>query len=196
MRAMQRLALLFVCLAACGSSKAPAEPTPVTITVPPAAAPAGDKLVGVYTADIDRAANPCNDFYEFSNGAWRKANPIPASMTRWSRRWKAGEESKERLKDILDQVSARRDWKPGSVEQLIGDFYGACMDEAAVDAAGAKPLAPMRAEIAKLVDKAGLAAMIIKLHHQRIAVPFAVDSQSDLHEPTNVVAVVGASGLG
>jgi endothelin-converting enzyme/putative endopeptidase len=201
MRAMQRFFVLFAFVAAaCGSSHSAVEPAPVATTpataAPVPAGPAGTKLVGVYTDDIDRSANPCDDFYEFSNGAWRKANPIPASMTRWSRRWKAGEESKERLKDILDQVSARRDWKPGSVEQLIGDFYGACMDEAAVDAAGAKPLEPMRAEIAKIKDKAGLAAMIVKLHHQRIAVPFAVDAQSDLHDPTNVVAVVGASGLG
>jgi len=196
---MQRFALLFVSLvAACGSAHSSADSTVVASTSPHAvtAPPTSEKLVGVYAEDIDRSADPCNDFYEFSNGAWRKANPIPASMTRWSRRWKAGEDSKERLKDILDQVSAKKDWKQGSVEQLIGDFYGACTDEAAVDAAGAKPLEPMRAEIAKIKDKAGVAAMIAKLHHQRISAPFAVGSQSDLHEPTKVVAVVGAAGLG
>ena len=200
---MQRLLVLFVLgAAACGSSHSAVEPAPVATTTssepatPPSTAPASSKLVGVYTEDVDRSANPCEDFYEFSNGTWRKNNPIPASMTRWSRRWKAGEDSKERLKDILDTVSAKHDWKPGSVEQLIGDFYGACTDEAAVDAAGAKPLEPMRAEIAKIKDKAALAAMIAKLHRQRIEVPFALDSQSDLHDPTRVVAVVGASGLG
>jgi endothelin-converting enzyme/putative endopeptidase len=204
MRAMQRLLVLFAFVAtACGSSHSAVEPAPVTTTPstapaapPPSSASTGGKLVGVYSEDVDRAANPCDDFYEFSNGAWRQANPIPASMTRWSRRWKAGEDSKERLKDILVQVSAKRDWKKGSVEQLIGDFYGACTDEAAVDAAGAKPLAPMRGEIAKIVDKAGVAAMIAKLHHQQIGSPFAVGSSPDLHDPTDVVADVGASGLG
>ena len=53
---------------------------------------------GVWSADIDRTVEPCDDFFEFANGAWRAANPIPASMTRWSRRWEAGESTKEQLK--------------------------------------------------------------------------------------------------
>ena len=78
---------------------------------------------GIETADLDRGVEACTDFYQFANGAWRAANPIPASMTRWSRRWQAGEAAKERLKGILDEVSASRSWAPGSVEQLIGDHY-------------------------------------------------------------------------
>ncbi|HKE30910.1 MAG TPA: hypothetical protein VKD65_04235, partial [Candidatus Angelobacter sp.] len=79
---------------------------------------------GVQVSDIDRTADPCADFYQYANGAWRAANPIPASMSRWSRRWAAGELSKDQLKTILDDVSSKRDWPRSSVEQLIGDFYG------------------------------------------------------------------------
>ncbi len=176
---------IVIALVACGSAK----PTP-----PPPKPQAA--LSGVYAEDIDRAADPCNDFYEFSNGAWRKANPIPAAMTRWSRRWEAGETSKDRLKDILEQVSAKHDWKPGSVEQLIGDYYGSCMDHVAADVAGAKPLAPMLAQIAAIKDKAGVAAMITTLQAEGIAAPFGFGSQTDLHTPTDVVATVSAAGLG
>ena len=42
-------------------------------------------LHGIDPADLDRKAAPCDDFYEFANGTWRANNPIPASMTRWSR---------------------------------------------------------------------------------------------------------------
>jgi hypothetical protein len=48
-------------------------------------------------------------------------------MDRWTRRWKAGEEAKDQLKVILDDVSSPLDWPKGSVEQLIGDYYGFCM---------------------------------------------------------------------
>ena len=41
-------------------------------------------------ADLNRSVAPCDDFYEFANGAWRAANPIPAAMPRWSRRWDQG----------------------------------------------------------------------------------------------------------
>ena len=41
---------------------------------------------GVQVGDIDTSVAPCTDFFEYANGAWRKANPIPPSMVRWSRR--------------------------------------------------------------------------------------------------------------
>ncbi|MGA2375951.1 MAG: hypothetical protein ABSF72_10555 [Candidatus Sulfotelmatobacter sp.] len=63
-------------------------------------------LHGIDLTDLDRKADPCNDFYEFANGTWRASHPIPASMTRWSKRWAAGESSKDKLKEILDTAAA------------------------------------------------------------------------------------------
>ena len=47
---------------------------------------------GVYVSDMDRTADPCNDFFDYANGTWRKENPIPAYMDRWSRRWKQAQQ--------------------------------------------------------------------------------------------------------
>ncbi|MCU1238427.1 MAG: peptidase family protein [Candidatus Solibacter sp.] len=91
---------------------------------------------GIEPGDINRDADPCTDFYDFANGAWRARNPIPPAMQRWSRRWAAGESSKDRLKEILDDVAAKPGQPAGSVRQEIGDFYGACMDERAINRAG------------------------------------------------------------
>src|ERR1041384_4333607 len=118
---------------------------------------------GVYTSDLDRAADPCNDFFEFSNGAWRKANPIPASMVRWSRRWESGETAKDGLKGILEEVSARTDWPAKSVEQLIGDFYGGCMDQARIDQRGIDPIKPLLAEIDKLREPADVGRVFARV---------------------------------
>src|SRR5512140_1275196 len=74
---------------------------------------------GIEAGDIDRNARPCTDFHQYANGAWRAANPIPPSMGSWSRRWQAGEQNKDQLKTILDDLSKRKDWPKGSVEQLI-----------------------------------------------------------------------------
>src|ERR1043165_6579924 len=80
-------------------------------------------LHGIATADLDRKAEPCTDFFEFANGAWRAANPIPASMTRWSRRWQAGDNAKGNLKEILDALPKEN--PKGSVEPQLADYYGA-----------------------------------------------------------------------
>jgi putative endopeptidase len=160
-----------------------------------ALAPSGPRR-GIEPADINRAVDPCADFYDFANGAWRAANPIPASMPRWSRRWAAGEASKDRLKEILDEASAEKDRPRGSVERLIGDFYGACMDEARANSLGVKPLAPLLAEIGGMKNTADVRVAISRLHWIAVRVPFALYGDSDNHNPTDVIAQIVAGGLG
>src|SRR5262245_35923180 len=159
-----------------------------------AAQTAGQK--GVQPGDIDRTADPCTDFFQFANGKWRAENPIPPSLVRWSRRWQAGEEAKEQLKNILDDVSRRTDWPRGSVEQLIGDYYGSCMDEARVNKLGGDPARPMLAEIDAMKRPADLQRMVRRLHELSIFVPFGLVSSPDNHNPTQVIANLFASGLG
>ena len=155
-----------------------------------------DQPRGVYASDMDRSADPCVDFYDYANGAWRAANPIPASMTRWSRRWAAGETAKDQLKTILEEVSARKGWKKGSIEQQISDYYGACMDQARIDALGAAPIKPLLADIDAMKGPADVQKMIARLHEQDIFVPFGLAGRPDNHNPTQVIADLFAAGLG
>src|SRR3954465_297295 len=104
-------------------------------------------LRGPELSDMNRSVDPCVDFYEFANGRWRSENPIPPAMARWSRRWAAGESAKGRLHEILNQAAPPPSVPKGAVDQLIGDFYGACPDEARINELGVKPLAPLLEEI-------------------------------------------------
>jgi putative endopeptidase len=151
---------------------------------------------GVEAGDLDRSVAPCADFYEFANGGWRAANPIPPTMVRWSRRWAAGEEAKDQLNAILSQVSATATWPKGSVEQLIGDHYASCMDEARAEALGTEPIRPLLAEIDGVTDMAAVQKVIFRLHELAIPVPFGLTAASDNQNPSQVLADVVASGLG
>ena len=164
----------------------------VACTHAPNPAPPPEQQRGIETGDLDRKADPCNDFYDFANGSWRAQNPIPPSLSRWSRRWQAGEENKGRLRDILEEVSAKK-WPEHTVEQLVGDYYASCMDEARIDAAGIKPLQPLLAEID---SRQSPQAMLLELHDIGVHAPFGVVSQPDLHQPSRTVVEVFASGLG
>ncbi len=153
-------------------------------------------LRGIETADLDRKADPCTDFFQFSNGTWRAEHPIPASMDRWSRRWEAGEINKDQLRMILDDVSSQPGQTAGTPAQLTGDFYAACTNQKAIDQAGIKPLEPLMAKVNAIQDRAGVVAAIIELHSLGIQVPFGLSGSSDLHDPRYVIAHVGAGGLG
>jgi putative endopeptidase len=168
----------------------------VVLAIAPAALAAEPALRGIETADLDRSVEPCTDFFQFANGEWRKQNPIPPSMVRWSRRWAAGELAKNQLKDLLEEISARRSWAPGSVEQLIGDHYGSCMDEARIDAQGITPLQPLLAEIDAVKDGSGVQRMIARLQEVNITAPFGVTASPDNHDPSQVIADIYADGLG
>ncbi|HEX8154441.1 MAG TPA: M13 family metallopeptidase, partial [Thermoanaerobaculia bacterium] len=150
---------------------------------------------GVFLEDIDKTANACTNFFDYANGAWRAANPIPASMQRWSRRWAAGEQSKEQLRAILDDLSQRRDWPKGSINQQITDLYGSCMDVARINARGADPIKPYLAAIDAAKTKSELQQVIAKLHAVGGGAPFRVAATPDQHDPSTVIASVFASGL-
>jgi len=172
-----------------------ASPSPVAQRATPTASPAPVQR-GIEVSDIDPKQDPCTDFFEYSNGAWRAANPIPPSMRWWSRRWAAGEANKDQLKAILDQASRREDWPAGSVEQLIGDYYASCMDEDRVNRIGLSAIAPLLDEIHRIKGRADIQRMIIKLDEIAVSVPFALVDAQDFHEPTQVIARLAARGLG
>jgi putative endopeptidase len=117
-------------------------------------------------------------------------------MVRWSRRFEAGEKNKNQLQGILEELSQRDDYRKGSVDQQITDFYGACMDADARNRAGVKPIAPLLAEIDRMKSRAALGPMLIRLHGIGVSVPFGVGGRPDNHNPNEVIANVGAGGLG
>src|SRR6185436_20145684 len=151
---------------------------------------------GIEVGDLNRSVDPCTDFFEYANGTWRASNPIPAYMDRWSRRWASGELNKDQLHEILDQVSTRQDYPAGTPEQLIGDTYAACMDQAQIDKLGVAPAQPMLRDIEGMKTRADLQRIIERFHALGLFAPFGMTGSPDNHEPTRVIADVFASGLG
>ncbi len=151
---------------------------------------------GIDPGDINRKGAACTDFFDYANGAWRAAHTIPDYMDRWSKRWESGEINKEHVRDILAEVSKKTDWPKGGAEQLSGDFYAACMDETHVDAQGIKPVQPLLDEVRAIESRSDLQHTIEHLHDIGITAPFGVFAAQDPHNPTQVIAYLGAGGLG
>ncbi|WP_263411053.1 M13 family metallopeptidase [Terriglobus tenax] len=150
---------------------------------------------GARVQDIDKSLSPCDDFDNYANGQWRKQNAMPAIQTSWALRTVTQEETTAKLRGLLDEASSKKQ-TTGSTEQLIGDFYGSCMDEAAVNAAGLKPLQPTLAKIDALQDARAVQAEMIELMKVGIHAPLNISSSQDPHAPLNTIADISLRGLG
>lgn len=114
-------------------------------------------------ASLDPTTHACDDFYQYACGGWLKSTPLPADKPVWSRSFSTiRDRNVETLHNILEKAAKEptagdADWAK------IGAFYGSCMDEAAVEAAGAGALQPLAADIAKVKDVKGFMAMAGRL---------------------------------
>src|SRR5262249_47899848 len=96
-------------------------------------------------AALDKTADPCVDFYQFACGGWVKNNPIPSDQAIWSRFGELAERNREELRGILEAAAKAGNRTPD--EQKIGDYYAACMDEAAIEKKGIAVLKPIFGQI-------------------------------------------------
>src|SRR6266700_382166 len=109
-------------------------------------------LKGLDTALIDKSVDPCSDFYQYSCGGWLKQNPIPADQAAYGRGTELAEQNRLVLKDILEKAAAQQTGR-AAVQQKIGDFYSACMDESAIERKGASALKPEWSVLQRLSPK-------------------------------------------
>ena len=143
---------------------------------------------------MDRAADPCVDFYRYSCGGWQKNNPIPPDQTSWSVYGKLYVDNLGYLKELLQAAATEKDRDP--VTQKIGDFYAACMDEALVEKLGAKPMQPELASVGALKSTKELASLLANLQVKGISVPFGYGPTQDPDDSDKMIVGIDQGGLG
>ena len=153
------------------------------------------KSWGFDTANLDKTCKPCDDFYQFAMGGWMKANPIPPEYSIWGSFSQLADRNQKNLREILE-AAANSKAAVGTNEQKIGDFYASCMDTAAIDAAGAKPIEPELTQIAAVETLADLEGETARLHEQSVGVLFRFNSNQDAKDSSQVIGAAFQGGLG
>src|SRR5580698_7336414 len=154
---------------------------------------------------VDKALNPCDDFYKYSCNKWIAATPIPADQVYWTTGSSLELWNENILRETLE-ASGKNDPKRSSVQEKISDYWAACMDESSILAAGLKPLQPELDRIAALKSKKELTLEIAHLHHlfpgawqqgdnQTNSPFFGFTGQQDYDDASKVVAQLDQGGL-
>ncbi|HVP39330.1 MAG TPA: M13 family metallopeptidase [Candidatus Saccharimonadales bacterium] len=111
--------------------------------------------------NMDPAAKPGVDFFEYSCGRWVKSHPIPAAERGWGIANLVQEEIYQQLKGICS-TAARSGAPRGTSEQKVGDFWAVGMDSIRTNKQGAAPLKPYLAQIAAIRTRADLLKTIAR----------------------------------
>ena len=143
-------------------------------------------------AAMDKSADPCADFFQYSCGSWVKDNPVPADQHAWYRFSELDEHTRGVLRAILAEAAAE---KPADENaRKIGDFYASCMDEAGIDAKGIGPIKGELDRVDALTDKKQLAGEIARLQQLGDWGAFSFGASQDYTDATQMLAVADQGG--
>jgi putative endopeptidase len=147
-------------------------------------------------ANFDNTCAPCRDFDQYANGGWNKTHTIPASQASWGSFNELADRNQAALYAILERAAKDQNAKPGTDTWKLGTYYGTCMDSAAAEAEGAKPIQPLLSAIDGMKDVAGLAEQVAWLHAHGVRGLFMMGAFQDVKNSDMMIANAGQGGLG
>jgi putative endopeptidase len=168
---------------------------PAIAQAPDASKPAPPAAIKSFDpAAIDKTADPCTDFYQYSCGNWVKNNPVPADQVRWARSFSLLGECNRYL--LWEELNAAATSPKSPLEKQYGDYFAACMNTGLVEQKGLKPLEPAFQRIAALKDAHQLAAVASELEAEGSPMTlFDFGVEQDEKDSSKQIAAVGQAGL-
>ncbi|MGY0504064.1 M13-type metalloendopeptidase [Luteimonas sp. e5] len=121
----------------------------------------------------------CTDFYTAINQDWLAAVSAPPGTAAVTALGQLRGRAEQQQRDLLD---AAMNAPQGHVQKLLGDFWASGLNEAAIEADGAQPIAPLLDRINGIRRSRDVPAAIAALHQVGIPVAFNFSADVDLND--------------
>ncbi len=144
----------------------------------------------------DKATKPGDDFFRYANGTWVEKTEIPADKSAVSLRLAMTDTTEKHLHDMMENAAARAAHQPATMEAKIGAFYKSYMDEARIEALGAKAIAPQLDAVRHAKTRDDLAASMGRNNLDFEGTMFNLFIDVDLKDPKRYTVYIGQGGLG
>lgn len=151
---------------------------------------------GYDQAGADMAVRPGNDFFRYANGTWLDHTSIPSDKPAVSLRLAMSDLTQQRLHAIMDAAAAHAGQQPGTLDGKVGAFYRSFMDDARIEALGAKAIAPQLAAVRAAQTHEAQAALMGRDNIDFVGSLFNLGIDVDLKDPKRYAVYVGQGGLG
>ena len=145
--------------------------------------------------DSDPSVSPADDFYRFANGGWLDTNPVPPEYGAWGAAHEVHVRNETILHELL-KAAKDRDSEPGSIDQMVGDYYGSGMNTEAIENDGLAPLDPWLDLIEGIETAAGLTSLVAAFHQIGVGVLFSISVIPDFEDPQANLLYLDQGGLG
>nr|WP_276912171.1 M13 family metallopeptidase [Hallella colorans] len=149
---------------------------------------------GLDLSNLDKSANPADNFYQFATGGWQASHPLPAAYSRYGSFDMLQENVNKQVNTILTDL-AKKKYKDGTTEKKLSDFYKLAMDIKRRNQEGVAPVRPLLDEIESATSLDALRNLQLKYAKFGYGVPFNSYFGADEKNVTMNILNLGQGGL-
>lgn len=149
---------------------------------------------GLDLSNLDKSANPADNFYQFATGGWQASHPLPAAYSRYGSFDMLQENVNKQVNTILTDL-AKKKYKDGTTEKKLSDFYKLAMDIKRRNQEGVAPVRPLLDEIESATSLDALRNLQLKYAKFGYGVPFNSYFGADEKNVSMNILNLGQGGL-
>ena len=136
-----------------------------------------------------------SDFYRYVNAKWLAANPIPPEYGSWGAFHEVHVRNEHLLHKLLGEAAKNRG-AAGSPEAMVGDYWAAGLDEAAIEQAGLDPLMDFFEMIDTVEDSTDLVGLMAVFRRRGVGMLFGSYVSPDFEDSSRYLLYLVQGGLG